>query len=302
MAMKLLLAIRLLIDVLIIRRLKIIYAKIFSEGYKKGNFHGQTILITGAASGFGRKLALDFLKMDKNRAPANLILWDQNSLEEFENIQNFEDSNSTTAIAKIQIFTSKFDITDFSILKTKIEDYQNSQNNQNLQINVAILNAGIAGKGPFRQMSLEKYFKTIDINFTSNVHITKHLMEYHSASIKDIVYVSSVASYVNSGLGMSEYMPSKHAIRSFGECMAKEYKKCNPKTNFRVICPYFAATGILKGVPVKKIKNIPAMISIDDVTRSIFDMIYYDIHVMIVGYMGYVFKYWYYLSGADKRI
>ena len=289
---KLIKTLYLLFHSILIRRLKIVYTKLFSKSLEKCDYSNQTVLITGAASGFGRQLAYDFLSLRK-RAPKNLILWDvsPNLFKEFDTGRK----NGNT-----KIFLDQFDIREQNYNKM-----QQLLKNKYSDINVAILNAGIGVGKPFQTFdtNLLKYFKTMEVNFNANVYATKYLMEYHSKSIRNVLYMSSAGGYVAAPL-MSEYIPSKYAIRSFAECIAKEYyfKKETRNVSFRVICPYFCRTALLDPMGEKRIKKLPFKVDIRDVSRACFDSMYYDIDILVVGWMGYFYKYLYQLVGSDKRM
>ena len=205
---------------------------------------------------------------------------------------------STTS--KTQIETLKIDLTDYNKVSLEIKKLSDSGKN----LDIVIFNAGIAAGQLFKDLTFQQYQKTIDVNFLSNVHLTKQIMENNqnkenSHKPKNLIYISSIAGYWQSPKA-SEYCPSKHAIRSFVECYSHECDYEGLKTKFSVICPYFARTWLTESkITESQWKVIPFLITAKDVAATVFDVIYYDIDNIIVGWVAYIIK-WRYLLQGDK--
>jgi short-subunit dehydrogenase len=182
----------------------------------------KNVLITGAAGGLGKELALIFAKNGWN-VIATMI-----SLEEglgFQNIQNIKcyvlDVTSTESIenAKTQI----------------LKDFKT--------VDVVINNAGI-GYRSFVELSVDKNIDNIvNINWLGVVKVCRAFIPIFRVQKSGLfINISSVAGLVNLPLG-SFYHSTKKAVESFSECMAYELidfniKVCtvqfgNAKTNFQ---------------------------------------------------------------------
>jgi len=284
MVLKLLRLIFRLLNGLIFRRVLTAYRRNFSAAKENLDLSGKTVLITGAASGFGRQFALDFMKLGPKRAPAKLILWDLNSLEEFANDPKID--------------TCQLDTTDYDKVGAEIDRHAR----KNTNIDICICNAGIVANTFFSKIPFAKYRKTIEVNFLSKVFLTREVLEKHVP--ERIVYISSVASYVSSAT-QTEYSPSKHAIRSFAEAIDAELRIKKSKTKISTICPYFCATNLVlknEHFKEKNWKRIPAKVSIADVSAALFDAIYYDMPELIVGRMGLAIKWTYHIFGPRGHI
>lgn len=190
------------------RRVLLLYAKLFKNSYSKCNLAGKNVLITGAASGLGRQIAFDLLRMPKERQPRKLYLWDINPLKEFQ------DLGKSPNEPEIELYVG--DMCDYQ----KVNDQIYTYSKQNVNLDIVLLNAGIAANNYLSKMKFEDYYKTIDVNFLSNVNFSKTLMEVHHP--KNVLYTASLAAFVGDAK-MSEYCPSKHAIRSFAHACRREY-------------------------------------------------------------------------------
>jgi len=230
---------------------------------------GKTVLITGAASpaGIGHSLAIDLLNLPK--APSRLILWD---IAKFVDFEDGETRNNTT------IITRKVDVTDYEKVNELIKN--------DGSIHVCVCNAGIGVGLKFKDMPFAKYMKTIDVNFLAKVQMTKTVLEHHFDTIEHFVYVSSMASYIGAGR-MSEYCPSKAAIRSFSESLGAELAKSDRPIECTAICPYFAKSNITEEIKDPLAKY--TWTTVETISDSILKGLKYpELHTIPVGYCAYV--------------
>lgn len=182
----------------------------------------KNVLITGAAGGLGKELALIFAKNDWNVIATMISLDEGIELQNITNIKCYVlDVTSTESIENAKT----------SIL----QDFKT--------IDVVINNAGI-GYRSFVELSVDKNIDTIvNINWLGVVKVCRAFIPIFRVQKSGLfINISSVAGLVNLPLG-SFYHSTKKAVESFSECMAYELidfniKVCtvqfgNAKTNFQ---------------------------------------------------------------------
>lgn len=154
------------------------------------------VVITGASSGIGRALAIEFASKG-----AKLALGARR-IELLEEIQ------------------SELTGTEILILKTdvSIEDDCKQLINQTIErfgkIDILINNAGISMRALFEDVDLKVIRKLIEVNFFGTVYCSKYALPYLLETKGSLVGVISIAGYV--GLpGRTGYSASKFAIRGF---------------------------------------------------------------------------------------
>jgi len=264
----------------IYKRLKFCYLYFNSNASKELDVNNQVVLITGAANGIGREIALNFLSLPKKQSPKKLILWDYASLEEFEILQN-----------PVEIECAKVDMSDYEKVNQLIE----VQKAKNINIDIVIFNAGIANTCTVKKITFDAFRKVMDVNFTANVNLTKTCLEHFN--LKNLVYMASVASYTTPGT-LAAYVASKHALRSFAECLHQELLYINSNINVHVICPFFVSTNMTnqaisarKKEKDGKARNKLFWLMPVDISNAVFTCIHHNIEHFTVGWLGYVIYY-----------
>ncbi|MHA1268277.1 MAG: SDR family NAD(P)-dependent oxidoreductase [Candidatus Helarchaeota archaeon] len=207
---------------------------------------GKYCLITGAASGIGRALAIGLAKEGMNLFISDI---DEDKLsivqEEIKQIG-------------IDVYSHKCDVSiheDFIKLK---ELFYSRYNKLDLLIN----NAGIGGGGFIESLEIADWKKVIDINLWSVIYsINVFIPEMIKNRSGHIVNVAS-------GLGMIglpfniPYVASKFAIVGISEAL---YSELNDKgISISVICPTSVKTSIIN----KSVISIPTDIKFDDSQKS----------------------------------
>ena len=193
---------------------------------------GSVAVITGAAGGIGRALALD---LAGRRCALALVDRDPAGLA------------STAGQARqvgVTVSEHVLDVTDTACIAA----LPGAVLAEHGRVNVLVNNAGVALMGDFLQTSPADFDWLMAINFTAAVHATRaflpHLLTEEAAQL---VNVSSLFGIV-APAGQTAYSAAKFAIRGFSEALAHELE--NTSVRVSVVHPGGVATDIARNARV----------------------------------------------------
>ena len=186
----------------------------------------KTVLITGASSGLGKDFATLFAEKGYDLV---LTARRKKNLEEIK--------NNLTNQFRIKAFIISCDLSD---LKSTEEIYNFCEDNK-IQINVLVNNAGYGLTDSFEEVPLKDHIDFINVLSTSAIALTRlFLPGMIKRKFGRIINVSSVAAFApftNSG-GM--YIATKLMLLKFSEMIHNEYKNNNIFSCS--VCPGFTHT------------------------------------------------------------
>jgi short-subunit dehydrogenase len=186
----------------------------------------QIVIITGASSGIGKALAIEFAGRG-----ANLVLAARNYVALCELTESLINQYGIKAVA-VQCDVSVEDDCDH-LIKQAILTFG--------KIDILINNAGISMRALFKDVDIKVMKTLMDVNFWGTVYCTKFALPHILKTKGSIVGVSSIAGY--KGLpGRSGYSASKFAMNGFLDVLRIE----NLKAGIHVMtaCPGFTASNI----------------------------------------------------------
>ena len=195
---------------------------------------GKTALITGAASGIGKEIAIEFAKQGASICIADI------SLEAA--------SATATDIAKqfgVAAIAVLMDVTNEEQVEAGVARAVSELGS----VDVLVSNAGIQIISPLVDLPYESWKKLMAIHADGAFLTTKACMR---AMIKagrggSIIYMGSVHSHEASPL-KAPYVTAKHGLIGLAKVVAKEGAKDNIRAN--VICPGFVRTPLVdKQIP-----------------------------------------------------
>lgn len=198
---------------------------------RKGRLDGKVAVITGAASGIGRAVAMLFA-----REGAKLVLADmeEKGLSETLGLVKREGGEAMTKRTNVAIEEEVKELID-----SGIRTYS--------QIDILCNNAGITGHlSGLEEQSGEDWKRVYEINVLGAVYATKHVAK-HMQDRKSgaIVNTASVAG-IRSGAGGNAYSASKAALINFTQTAACDLGGFNVRVN--AVCPGLIETGMTKPV------------------------------------------------------
>ncbi len=186
---------------------------------------GKVVIITGASSGIGRSLAIEYAKRG---ASLSLAARRIHQLNELKN----ELPNANILIVQTDV-TIENDCMNLIAKTIKVFG----------KIDILINNAGLSMRALFDNFEIESFKKVMDVNFYGTVYCTKYALPYLIESKGSLVGIISVAGHV--GLpARSAYSASKFAVRGFLDTIRLE----NLYTGLHVLvaAPGFTASEIRK--------------------------------------------------------
>ncbi|WP_029905201.1 3-oxoacyl-[acyl-carrier-protein] reductase [Prevotella sp. 10(H)] len=198
---------------------------------------GKTAVITGAARGIGKAIALKYAEQGANIAFTDLAI----------------DENAKATEAEIAKFGVKAkgyasNAADFDETHKVVEEIMNDFG----QIDILINNAGITRDGLMVRMSEQQWDMVININLKSAfnfIHaITPIMMKQKSGSI---INMSSVVG-LSGNAGQTNYSASKAGMIGLAKSIAKEVGSRGIRAN--CICPGFIITE-MTGVLSEEVKK-----------------------------------------------
>ncbi len=205
---------------------------------------GKVAIVTGAARGIGRMIALKFAEEGANVAFTDL--------SRDENMESLERELSKMGIkGKGYVSDASNYEQAHQVADQVVEDFG--------KIDILVNNAGITRDTLLMRMDEEMWDLVIRVNLKSVFNFTKAVQRYMlKARTGSIINMSSVVG-VNGNAGQANYSASKAGILGFTKSVAKELGSRNVRCN--AIAPGFIITDMTGKLPenVKEewIKSIP---------------------------------------------
>ncbi|HQV79244.1 MAG TPA: SDR family NAD(P)-dependent oxidoreductase [Chitinophagales bacterium] len=196
---------------------------------------GANVLITGGANGIGKLMGLKCLQ----EGASHLVIWDINK----ENLYKTQKEFSAKGYKNVSTFV---------IDVANVDDIERAATEVLLEIgNIDILfnNAGIvAGKQSFWDYSVRDIEKTIAINVTGVMHVSRVFLKDMIKQRKGhVVNIASASSFISLPKG-SVYASSKWAVFGWSESLRLELEEEGSDLHVTTVCPSYIDTGMFKGV------------------------------------------------------
>jgi all-trans-retinol dehydrogenase (NAD+) len=201
---------------------------------------GSRVLVTGAASGIGRRLAIG-----SARRKAALVLWDVDAagLERVAQEIAAEGANVQTAVVDVsyrkQVYAAARELQE--------------------PVHVLINNAGVVSGKSFLELPDDKIEQTFAVNTLALFWTVKAflpaMIERGSGHLVTIASASGLIGVPR----LSDYGASKWAAVGFDESLRMELRKIGPGIRTTVVCPYYIKTGLFEGAKSRFPRLLPIL-------------------------------------------
>lgn len=202
---------------------------------------GRTAVVTGAASGIGRAVAVSLARRGCHLALADL---DEVGMTE-----------TAKMIRDVRVSQHRLDVAD----QMAVSEFPAVVAAEHGGVDVLVNNAGVAVGGTFEQVSETDFEWLFEINFWGVVRMTRAFLPLLRASADArVVNVSSVYGIV-APPEQTAYSASKFAVRGFSEALRHELE--GSAIGVSVVHPGGIATSIVKNA------RLPAGVTDDEIAR-----------------------------------
>jgi NAD(P)-dependent dehydrogenase (short-subunit alcohol dehydrogenase family) len=203
----------------------------------------RTAVVTGAASGIGRAIAISL-----SRRGCHLALADLNGAE-------LARTAELAATPALRISQHHVDVAD----RAAVAAFPGNVLSQHRGVDVLVNNAGVALGGTFEQVSEADFEWLFEINFWGVVRMTRAFLPHLKASDDArLVNLSSIYGLI-SPPGQTAYSASKFAVRGFSNALRHEL--AGSRIGVTVVHPGGIATAIARnaripnGFPAEEVKD-----------------------------------------------
>lgn len=212
----------------------------------KFDFSGKVAVITGAAAGLGRAMALEFSK-----AGASVAVCDLKEEQAQETVKLCQETGAKAKFYKLNITDAEM------VAATKdaiVKDFGT--------VDILVNNAGVTVHPdkmgpPMSNIDLDDWQRLVNVNIIGTVTVTKAFAPiFMEKKEGKIVNISSQAAYAPAR-AMPHYNATKIAIISYTQSLSIEMGDYN--VNVNAVCPGFIYTPMYKDNGVALIKTIPAL-------------------------------------------
>ncbi|TCK69037.1 short-subunit dehydrogenase [Winogradskyella wandonensis] len=189
------------------------------------NFENKIVWITGASSGIGKALALEFSKLN-----VKLILSSRREAE----------LNKVKATCRNQhnIAVLPFDLSDYNLMISAVDKAISFFG----AIDILINNGGISQRSLIIDTDISVDKKLIEVDYLGTVALSKALLPYFiKQKSGQYVTVTSLMGKFGSPY-RSGYCGAKHALHGFFDVLRMEHE--NDGINVTLICPGFVNTNV----------------------------------------------------------
>ncbi|MDR0784897.1 MAG: SDR family oxidoreductase [Treponema sp.] len=193
------------------------------------------ILITGAASGIGKLMAMDFAKRG-----AKVVAWDIDS-SALKRLMDEAEQKS------LFIKTFVCDVTDRDMVYKLAEEVRVEVG----AVDVLINNAGVVSGKTLLETPDEKIVRSLNVNTLSLFWTLKaFLPSMLERNAGHIVTVASAAGIIGVK-GLADYSASKFGAFGLHEVVRMELRQKKSAVRTTIVCPFFIDTGMFNRVKTK---------------------------------------------------
>ena len=184
------------------------------------DLRGRTAAITGAASGFGRAMAIAFANEGMKLALADV---DEKGLEETARLAN-------------GAFCMKVDVSKAADVDAFAASLK--------EVHVVCNNAGVSPLGPLWENTVGDWQWALGVNLWGVIHGVRAFVPRLVAQGEGhVVNTASVAGLI-SPPGMGVYNVTKHAVVALSETLHQDLRAQSSRVGVSVLCPAYVPTGI----------------------------------------------------------
>lgn len=190
----------------------------------------KTILITGASSGIGRALALEYSKQSNTH-----IFLAARGVQQLEEVKLLCEKNGAQATVLELDLASR---TSMDLAVKKLFELTP-------QLDVCVHNGGISQRSLVKETSFDVFEKLIQVNYLGTIYLTQALLP---SMIKHktghFVVISSLMGKFGTSY-RSGYAGAKHALQGFFDSLRAELQKeFNGALKVTVVCPGYVKTDV----------------------------------------------------------
>ncbi len=195
-------------------------------------YKNKTILITGAASGIGKRFAEKVSGLDG----VTLILWDLNADALSKLAEKLRE--------KCPVDKAPIDISDFGHVEMEAERLIK----QGLVPDIILNCAGVVSGKLFHEHRYHEINKTVQVNISGTMYVVRaFLNEMIERGSGHIVNMASASGYIGNPK-MSVYAASKWAVLGWTESLYLEMKRNKAGIDVTAVIPSYINTGMFEGV------------------------------------------------------
>ncbi|VDM74439.1 unnamed protein product, partial [Strongylus vulgaris] len=226
---------------------------------KQKDVTGKVVVVTGGASGLGRKMA-QILAIEKR---AKLIIVDIN-------IDGAKETVSSIVNEGGQAEAFKCDIRK----EAELEKIASEIHEKYGKVDIVICNAAVLAYSPFLELPSEQLRQAIDVNIIGTINtIRAFLKPMIEANEGQVVAVSSIAGFSGETFGLA-YCPTKFAVRAVMECLQMELRDRGIEgVVCSTLCPYFARTPMVLELGMRPTSTWFPFMSVESCSRRMVDAI-----------------------------
>ena len=203
----------------------------------KSYYQNKKILITGAASGIGKRFAEKVYRL--THGDVELILWDLNAAQ-----LNALRDDLTVDNGQANVHVTGIDITDQERIYLESEHLEK----ENLFPDIIINCAGVVTGSYFHRHTMKEIEDTLRINTLGSMWVThSFLTGMIERGSGHVVNIGSASGYIGNSR-MSVYASSKWAIHGWSESLRIEMKRLNTGVRITTVIPGYVDTGMFRGV------------------------------------------------------
>ncbi|GAM19154.1 hypothetical protein SAMD00019534_023290 [Acytostelium subglobosum LB1] len=207
-----------------------IFNKLYSWFYNKplNSYVGKRVIVTGASSGIGAQLALQYIQM---KCKVAIVA---RRLEQLESVKQ-DILKKCPEVPEENILILRADLTVESDCRTMVDSVVSAWGG----IDICVWNAGVGSLIEFEKLNgnFQVFRDNMNINFFSTVYCTSFALPFLRQSHGSLVVVSSLAGKFGTPLRTS-YSASKHALHGFLNSLRNEVSDIQ----VTVVCPGFVQT------------------------------------------------------------